>query len=291
MANDLASRLYFTGASQIGSPSAGNRMPAPTNNTSYQAGRMPVPQMPQPQQKQEEEQQQGNTPNWNTIKRFMPQNGTSTGTASAAPQGGALVAGDIGSATYASNFGLAGAAQGLTYGAGTAASQGGLAAASQGLTYGGANAVAPAASQWGLGAASQGMTYGGATAASSAGSAGAASAGSSAAAGGASSGYGALMSNPWTAAAAAIIGHANYNHNKGISSWSDSLKGKAGGNMLDYYGGAKDGKNHGVIGKVFDKDRSVGKTAKSFTDLSELDFKNAWKNGIGGIKDAFKLKF
>ena len=99
------------------------------------------------------------------------------------------------------------------------------------------------------------------------------------------------MSNPWTAIAAAIIGGANYLDNKDISSWSDTLKGKAGGNMLDYYGGRDDGKTHGLIGKLHDKDRAPGQMTKAMTDLSELDFGNAYKNAKDGIKSIFKLRF
>lgn len=120
-----------------------------------------------------------------------------------------------------------------------------------------------------------------------------AAAGSGAAAGGAGAGGmgSALMSNPWTAIAAAIIGGANYLDNKDISSWSDTLKGKAGGNMLDYYGGRDDGKTHGLIGKLHDKDRAPGQMTKAMTDLSELDFGNAFKNAKDGIKSIFKLRF
>lgn len=120
----------------------------------------------------------------------------------------------------------------------------------------------------------------------------AAAGGAGAASGGAAGGMGsALMSNPWTAIAAAIIGGANYLDNKGISSWSDTLKGKAGGNMLDYYGGRDDGKTHGLIGKLHDKDRAPGQMTKAMTDLSELDFGNAFKNAKDGIKSIFKLRF
>lgn len=125
------------------------------------------------------------------------------------------------------------------------------------------------------------------------GAAGAGAAGGGAAAGGAAGGGmgAALMSNPWTAIAAAIIGGANYLDNKDISSWGDTLKGKAGGNMLDYYGGRKDGKTHGFLGKLFDQDKAPGQTTKAVTDLSEGDFGNAWKNAKEGIKSIFKLDF
>lgn len=120
----------------------------------------------------------------------------------------------------------------------------------------------------------------------------AAGGGGAAAAGGAGSGLmGAAMSNPWTAIAAAIIGGANYMDNKGISSWEDSLKGQAGGKMLDYYGGRKDGKTHGFIGKLFDKDNVTGSMSKTATDFNELDFSNALKNGGKTLKNIFKLKF
>jgi hypothetical protein len=103
----------------------------------------------------------------------------------------------------------------------------------------------------------------------------------------------AAMSNPWTAIAAAIIGGANYFHNKDISSWNDSLKGKAGGNLLDYYGGGGggDGKTHGFIGKFFDQDAAVGQSTKAVTDFNELDFSNAWKNAGKAVKSIFSLKF
>lgn len=124
------------------------------------------------------------------------------------------------------------------------------------------------------------------------GAAGAGAGGGAAAGGAAGGGMGAaLMSNPWTAIAAAIIGGANYMDNKDISSWGDTLKGKAGGNLLDYYGGRNDGKTHGFLGKLFDQDKAPGQTTKAVTDLSEGDFSNAWKNAKAGIKSIFKLDF
>jgi hypothetical protein len=167
-------------------------------------------------------------------------------------------------------------------------SGGGLNRMLSGLLKGGSSA-APASSAGGTGfGLGQPLVSGGIGNASIA--------GSSAATGGAASGAGgsmgsALMSNPWTAIAAAIIGGANYLDNKDISSWSDTLKGKAGGNMLDYYGGRDDGKTHGLIGKLHDKDRAPGQMTKAMTDLSELDFGNAFKNAKDGIKSIFKLRF
>ena len=99
------------------------------------------------------------------------------------------------------------------------------------------------------------------------------------------------MSNPWTAIAAAIVGGANYLDNKDISSWSDTLKGKAGGNMLDYYGGREDGKTHGFLGKLVNQDKAPGQLTKAVTDFSELDFSNAFSNAKDGIKSIFKLDF
>lgn len=107
--------------------------------------------------------------------------------------------------------------------------------------------------------------------------------GGAAGGGGASSG---LMSNPWTAAAAAIIGSANVMHNKDISPWSDSIKGKAGGNLVDYYGEG----GHGIGSKIFDKDGAIGQNVKGFTDIMEFDPKNAIKNLGGGLKSLFKGK-
>lgn len=174
-------------------------------------------------------------------------------------------------------------------------SGGGLNRMLSGLLKGGGGAAAGGGSAAGAGGTGFGLgqplVSGGIGSASFAG--GGAAAGSGAAAGGAGAGGmgSALMSNPWTAIAAAIIGGANYLDNKDISSWSDTLKGKAGGNMLDYYGGREDGKTHGVIGKLVDKDRAPGQMTKAMTDLSELDFGNAFKNAKDGIKSIFKLRF
>ena len=176
-------------------------------------------------------------------------------------------------------------------------SGGGLNRMLSGFLQGGGGAAASGGSAAGAGGTGFGLgqplVSGGAGSASFAG--GGAAAGSGAAAGGAGGAAGgmgsALMSNPWTAIAAAIIGGANYLDNKDISSWSDTLKGKAGGNMLDYYGGRDDGKTHGLIGKLHDKDRAPGQMTKAMTDLSELDFGNAFKNAKDGIKSIFKLRF
>ena len=174
-------------------------------------------------------------------------------------------------------------------------SGGGLNRMLSGLLKGGGGGSAAGAGGTGFGLG-QPLVSGGIGSASFAG--GGAAAGSGAAAGGAGAGGAAaggmgsaLMSNPWTAIAAAIIGGANYLDNKDISSWSDTLKGKAGGNMLDYYGGRDDGKTHGLIGKLHDKDRAPGQMTKAMTDLSELDFGNAFKNAKDGIKSIFKLRF
>ena len=179
-------------------------------------------------------------------------------------------------------------------------SGGGLNRMLSGFLKGGGGAAASGGSAAGAGGTGFGLgqplVSGGIGSASFAG--GGAAAGSGAAAGGAGAGGAAaggmgsaLMSNPWTAIAAAIIGGANYLDNKDISSWSDTLKGKAGGNMLDYYGGRDDGKTHGLIGKLHDKDRAPGQMTKAMTDLSELDFGNAFKNAKDGIKSIFKLRF
>lgn len=172
-------------------------------------------------------------------------------------------------------------------------SGGGLNRMLSGVMKGGGGAAASGGSAAGAGGTGFGLgqplVSGGVGSASFAG--GGAAAGSGAAAGGAGGMGSALMSNPWTAIAAAIIGGANYLDNKDISSWSDTLKGKAGGNMLDYYGGRDDGKTHGLIGKLHDKDRAPGQMTKAMTDLSELDFGNAFKNAKDGIKSIFKLRF
>lgn len=166
-------------------------------------------------------------------------------------------------------------------------SGGGLNRMLSGFLKGGGGAAASGGSAGGTGfGLGQPLVSGGVGSASFAG--GGAAAGS----GGAASGMGsALMSNPWTAIAAAIVGGANYLDNKDISSWSDTLKGKAGGNMLDYYGGRNDGKTHGFLGKLVDQDRAPGQMTKAMTDLSELDFGNAFKNAKDGIKSIFKLRF
>lgn len=170
-------------------------------------------------------------------------------------------------------------------------SGGGLNRMLSGLLKGGSSA-APASSAGGTGfGLGQPLVSGGIGNASIAGSS-AATGGAASGAGGAAGGMGsALMSNPWTAIAAAIIGGANYLDNKDISSWSDTLKGKAGGNMLDYYGGREDGKTHGFLGKLVNQDKAPGQLTKAVTDFSELDFSNAFSNAKDGIKSIFKLDF
>lgn len=296
--SQLASNLYFVG-SNVGAPGASSvsYQAPPTADTGSGleslANQQHLGAMNQPR----EEKKQGSSNNFN--QNQFRQAPTSTGPTASAPTGSNLVAGGPGTgmaASYAGNMGLGGAvsAGGLgSYGgatglmSGTAAGSGagwaGLGSASAGMTYGGATGAATASgasmSGMGLGGASAGMTYGGGAAAGGA------------AGGGAASGMGgALMSNPWTAIAAAIIGGANYLDNKDISSWGDTLKGKAGGNMLDYYGGRKDGKTHGLLGKVFDKDGSTGQQSKAITDLSEGDFGNALSNQKDAIKSLFKGK-
>lgn len=100
--------------------------------------------------------------------------------------------------------------------------------------------------------------------------------------GGASS---AAMSNPY-GWAAAILGSANIMHNKGISPWNETIKGKAGGNLVDYYQNGR----HGIGSKLLDKDGATGKATKGITDFLELDFGNALSNTGDSLKNLFKLK-
>ena len=95
-----------------------------------------------------------------------------------------------------------------------------------------------------------------------------------------------LMSNPWAAGAAAILGSANVMHNKDISPWSDSIKGKSGGNLVDYY---QDG-DHGLFSKLMDADGATGQGTKGITDFLELDFSNAFGNTKDSLKSLFKGK-
>lgn len=267
-----------------------SQLQVPIREDSYDGsqGLMALQQLKAQQQQRNQQQSQG----------FGPRNfnqPAASPTPAPAPTGSSLVAGGPGTglgASFASNFGLGGAVQsgalgsyggatGLFGGTGAGAGWSGLGAASSGLTYGGGSAAAGSAagagSGWfGLGGASTGLSYGG----------GAAAAGGAGAGGGA-----ALLSNPLTAAAAAVLGSANYLHNKGISSWSDTLKGKAPGNIVDYFQGRQDGKEHGFMSKVLDKDTAHGKFAKSFTDLATLDFGNAFKGATGGLKDLFSFKW
>ncbi|UMO76450.1 hypothetical protein DNAM_220 [Pseudomonas phage BroderSalsa] len=143
-----------------------------------------------------------------------------------------------------------------------------------------------------MGSGSGGASTGAAAAApggsgAAAGGTGAAAGGSSAAGGSAAAG---LMSNPFTAMAAAIVGNTIYQNNKGITSYKEAALGQAGGKTLDYYGGRKDGKTHGFMGKIADKDGAHGQWLKSVTDLSELDFSNAWKNHWKSTKSTLKGK-
>jgi hypothetical protein len=101
--------------------------------------------------------------------------------------------------------------------------------------------------------------------------------------------YSAMM-NPAVAVPAAIIAGANVMHNKDISSWGDTLKGKGGANLVDYYQGKKDGKEHGFMSKVLDPDGATGQLTKSLTDFGSLDFSNGFKGVEDGLKSLFKLK-
>lgn len=99
------------------------------------------------------------------------------------------------------------------------------------------------------------------------------------------------FANPAVAIPAAVIAAANVAHNKGISSWGDTLKGQLGGNTVDYYAEG----NHGIGSKIFDKDNPISayEPAKFFTDLATLDLKNAAKHGgnalMGPLKALKKL--
>jgi hypothetical protein len=95
-----------------------------------------------------------------------------------------------------------------------------------------------------------------------------------------------------TAAAApvAMVLAANTAHNKGISPWHETLKGRLAGNTIDYYQGKQDGKEHGFMSKVLDDDGAFGNFAKSATDFAELDFSNSFDNAKTGLKNLFKLK-
>ena len=140
------------------------------------------------------------------------------------------------------------------------------------------------------GGGSGGAAAGGGQAAGGAAGGQAAGGAAGATGGAAQSGMGAVMSNPFTLMAAAIIGSAAHDNNKGISSWGDTLKGQAGGKKLDYYGGRNDGKTHGFLGKIADKDGATGQSMKGITDFSELDFKNGFKNSLQSVKSLFKGK-
>lgn len=141
-------------------------------------------------------------------------------------------------------------------------------------------------------AAGMGASAGSLPSAASMGFGGGAAAGGSAAGGAGGSAMGAAFSNPVTGLAALIAGNVIYQNNKGISSYSDTLKGRAGGNTLDYYGGRDDGKTHGgILGKIADQDGATGQSLKGITDFSELDFKNGIKNSLDAAKSALKFKF
>lgn len=101
--------------------------------------------------------------------------------------------------------------------------------------------------------------------------------------GGGEGASGSLMSNPY-GLAALIIGSANVMHNKGISPWSETLKGKAGGNLVDYY---QDG-GHGIGSKILDKDGATGRGTKGLTDFLELDFSNALRNSGKSLENLFR---
>jgi hypothetical protein len=106
---------------------------------------------------------------------------------------------------------------------------------------------------------------------------------------GGSGGSSALMSNPY-GWAAAILASANVMHNKDISPWSETIKGQAGGNLVDYYQGRKDGKEHGFMSKLMDADGATGQATKGITDFLELDFSNAFGNTKDSLKSLFKGK-
>jgi hypothetical protein len=107
-----------------------------------------------------------------------------------------------------------------------------------------------------------------------------------------SGGEGATGGSGMSAAAApvAAVLALNTAHNKGISNWGDAPKGKFSGNMLDYYQGDQDGKEHGFMSKIFDPDGATGQLSKSATDFLTLDFSNGLDSAKDGLKNLFKLK-
>jgi hypothetical protein len=116
------------------------------------------------------------------------------------------------------------------------------------------------------------------------------SGGGGAAAGSEGGASAAAGSNPYGWIAAALLS-ANVAHNKGVSPWSETLKGQGPGNYVDYYQGDQDGKQHGFMSKVLDKDGATGQATKGYTDLMTGDFSNSFKHNKQAVKDIFKLKF
>jgi hypothetical protein len=110
------------------------------------------------------------------------------------------------------------------------------------------------------------------------------------AAGGEGGASAAASSNPYGWIAAALLS-GQVMHNKGISNWGDTFKGQGTSNLVDYYQGNKDGKQHGVMSKVLDEDGATGNFTKAFTDFGTFDFSNGLKNTKDGFKNALKLKF
>jgi hypothetical protein len=113
---------------------------------------------------------------------------------------------------------------------------------------------------------------------------------SPAAGGGGGGASAAASSNPYGWIAAALLS-ANVMHNKKISPWSESIKGQGADNLVDYFQGNKDGKQHGAMSKVLDEDGATGNFTKAFTDFGTFDFSNGLKNTKDGFKNALKLKF
>lgn len=86
-----------------------------------------------------------------------------------------------------------------------------------------------------------------------------------------------VASSPWAWMAAAVLGAANYNVNKGNHSWGDFAKNKGPSKLFDKYGDTIEKYAPGQ-----------GDMNKGISDIASLDFSNGFDNLGSGLKTQLK---
>lgn len=91
------------------------------------------------------------------------------------------------------------------------------------------------------------------------------------------SGISAVASSPWAWMAAAVLGAANYNVNKGYHSWGDFAKNKGPSKLFDEYGD-----------KIEKYAPGQGDMNKGISDIASLDFSNGFDHLGRGLETQLK---